>query len=1099
MLMKKVKLFLACLLAVLTTVLYAQNRQISGTVTDTNGDPVPGASVIVEGTTTGAVTDLNGNYTVNVRNGSALQFSFFGMKTVRVPIGPSNRIDVVLEEDAMGLDEAVVVAMGITRSEKSLGYSATTVKSEDIIGQRATNVTSALAGKVAGLQISSSSSDPGAANSVTIRGFSSINGSNQPLYVVDGIPLSTQNVTTQGHSMAAGGIANISPDDIESMTVLKGAAATALYGSRAANGVIIVTTKSGKANADRDFSIEYNGGVQARQVNLLYKFQNDFGQGWNGTQTFIENGSWGPKFDGTRQVYGPIWNKQQLIHDYKAVPNNVRDFFDTGLTQNHSLSFSGVSNDRKMTYYLSYAYTGDDGVIPTDADKYTRNTIAMRNSYAPVDWVKVSSQMNFTRSKSDVVGSFQGTSMIDGILELPRDISLADMRDISNPFFTPEAYLTPYGITNPYWSIANRKNHTDSKQIFGKVQVDVTPLKGLTFSYRFGFDYSDYDRKVGAPQISLDDALIDNDYGYAPSNMNEDGFVYTQYLRRYEINNDFLASYKNKFFNERLDLAATVGVNMNERASTRMAGQADVLTFHSGFWDLANGASWSELSESQWMRRLVGAFGDVSLGWDDTIFLTLTARNDWSSTLPIDNNSFFYPGVTLSYIFTNHLPKNNYLSFGKVRLAYGKTGNDADVYNTNPVYYQASFNGYYGNDIANFPINGTNAFRRTYSISSSTLRPEMTTEFEIGTNLQFFNGRFGIDAAYYNRVTTDQIFSVNIDPAVGYTSAVTNFGDVSNKGYEILLNFTPIQTKKVRWDLEVNFARNFSKVVSLPAELKAEGEDHGKVNIYGFSAGNDSVQMYAEEGMPLGTYWTYLPKYVSDQATLGKDDDGKDIPNPYYDPTGKNVGKLIVGEDGQPIQGSELEYTGYDMNHKWTGGLTSTLTVGNVSLSASLDVRYGGKMFSRSKSIMQFTGNGIITTYNERRPFVIPNSVMMTGDQTFEENTQAILMTDSSYQDYFDDHGAGEAGVFYLLDRTFAKLRNVTLTYNLPKKWCGPFRGLGVSAFVNNAFIWTPSTNYYIDPEGTTTSSDIDLRGQFGELYVNPSCRIYGFNVNIKF
>ena len=1097
MLMKKVKLFLACLLAVLTTVVYAQNRQITGTVTDQNGEPVAGASVLVEGTSIGAITDSNGNYTVNVRGGSALQFSFFGMKTVRIPIGASNRIDAVLEVDAMSLDEVVVTAMGISRSEKSLGYAATTVKSEDIVGQRATNVTSALAGKVAGLQIQSTSSDPGSANTVTIRGFSSINGSNQPLYVVDGIPLATNAMTTQGHAINNSGIASINPDDIESMTVLKGAAATALYGSRAANGVIIVTTKSGRGDAERNFSIEYNGGVQARQVNLLYKFQNDFGQGWNGTQTFIENGSWGPKFDGTRQVYGPIWNKQELIHDYKAVPNNIRDFFDIGWSQNHSVALSGVSNDKKMTYYLSYSHSNDDGIVPGKNDTFKRNTVAMRNSYAPLDWIKVSSQINFSTSKTDMVGSFQGTSMIDGILEMPRDISIVDMQDISQAFFNPEAYFTPYGITNPYWSVANNYNHTDQKQVFGKVQVDINPIKALTLSYRYGFDYSDFDRKVGRPQISLDDALIDDDKGYAPSNMNEDGSVFARYYRRYELNNDFLASYKEKFVNDRLDVSATVGVNMNERANTYMDGQADVLTFETGFWDLSNGASWTTLGESQSKRRLVGLFGDISLGWDDTFFLTFDARNDWSSTLPIDNNSFFYPGVTASWIFTNMLPKNDILSFGKLRLAYGKTGNDASPYNTNPVYLQASFNGYYGNDIAQFPISGINAFRRTYSISSSNLRPEMTTEFEIGTNLQFFDGRIGIDAAYYNRVTSDQIFSVNIDPAIGYTSAVTNFGDVSNKGYEILLSLTPVQTRKVRWDLDINFAQNFSKVVSLPAELKAEGEDHGKVAIYGFSAGNDSVQMYAEEGMPLGTYWTYLPKYVSGEASLGKDADGKDIPNPYYDPTGKNVGKLIVGSDGQPIQGTELEYTGYDMNHKWTGGITSTLTVGNFALSASLDVRYGGKMFSRSKNIMQFTGNGIVTVYNERRPFVVPNSVMMTDDQTFVENNIPILMTDSSYQDYFNEHGAGEAGMFYLLDRSFAKLRNITLTYNLPRKWCGPFRGLGISAFVNNAFIWTPSTNYYIDPEGSTTGSD--LQGSFGELYVNPANRIYGFNVNIKF
>ena len=1068
---------------------------VTGVVTSAeDGLPVIGASVFVQGTSNGTITDNDGSFALsNVPAGANLVFSYIGMKDVVLPA--QARMNVQLAQDSELLNEVVVTAMGITRSEKSLGFSATTVKSEDIVGQRATNVTSALAGKVAGLQIQSTSTDPGAANSVTIRGFSSINGSNQPLYVVDGIPLATVTLTGQGHAMSGGGISNISPDDIESMTVLKGAAATALYGSRASNGVIIVTTKSGKVSGDRGFTIEYNGGVQARQVSLLPTFQNDFGQGWNGTQTFIENGSWGPHFDGSRQVYGPIWNHQQLIHDYEAVPNNVRDFFEIGWAQNHSVAFSGASSDQKMTYYLSFSHSGDDGIIPGNKDKYTRNTIAMRNSYAPVSWVKVSSQMNFSLSKTDVVGSFQGTSMIDGILEMPRDVNIPAMTDLTSAFFTPEAYFTPYGITNPYWSIENNYNHTDQKQVFGKIQIDINPIQPLTLSYRFGFDYSDYDRKYGYPQISLDDSLIDEDYGYGPMNMNADGSVSAGYNRRYETNHDFLAAYKEKFFDDRLDVSATAGVNINERASTGLSGSSEVLTFYTGFWDLSNGSSALNASESQSKRRLIGLFGDVSLGWDDTYFLTFTARNDWSSTLPIDNNSFFYPGVTGSWIFSNLLPKNNILSFGKVRLAYGKTGNDAGVYQTNPVYVQASFNGYYGSGIADFPIDGINAFRRTYSISSQTLRPEMTSEFELGANLQFFEGRIGIDAAYYDKKTSDQIFSVSIDPAVGYTSAVTNFGDVGNKGFELLVNLTPIQTRRLRWDVDINFAKNFSKVLSLPKEME------GKVSIYSFSAGNDAVYMYAEEGKPLGTYWTYLPKFVSDQKYLNPDLTGDALNaesnlNPYYDASGKYVGSPVVDADGQPVQGADLEPTGYDMNHKWTGGVSTSLTVGNFSVSASLDVRYGGKMFSRSKNLMQFTGNGIVTTYNDRRPFVIPNSVVATEDG-FAPNETPILMTDSSYQNWLNNHGAGEAGEFYLLDRTFAKLRNVTVSYNLPRKWIGPFRAVGVSAFVNNAFVWTPKDNYYIDPEGTTTGSD--LSGSFGELYVNPSCRIYGFNVNIKF
>ena len=1051
---------------------FAQST-VSGVVTSSeDGLPVIGASVFVQGTTNGVVTDIQGSYILhNVPDGAMIVFSYIGMKDAVKPAAAT--LNVILSPDSELLNEVVVTAMGITRSEKSLGYSATTVRSEEIAGQRSTNVTSALAGKVAGVQVQAATADPGATNSIVIRGYGSISGSNQPLYVVDGIPLATVSATTQGHGIALGGISSIAPDDIESMTILKGAAATALYGSRASNGVIVVTTKNGKGSSMRNFTIEYNGGVQARQVDILPTFQNEYGQGWNGQQTFIENGSWGPKFDGSRQVYGPVWNHQQLIHDYKAVANNVRDFFDIGWSQNHSIAVSGVSEDQKSTYYISYAHTADDGIIPTDADSYSRNTISMRNSFAPTNWLKLSSQMNLALSKTDVVGSFQGTSVIDGIYELPRDISIVDMKDISNPFFAPEAYLTPYGITNPYWSLANNYNHTDQKQVFGKVQVDVKPVKPVTLTYRFAFDYSDYDRKGGLPEIALDDALINDDMGYAPSNMNQNGYVYASYYRRYEINHDFLATYADAFVDNRLDVNVIAGLNINERYSTSMSGESDVLTFESGFWDLSNGATWTDLSEGQSKRRLIGLFGDVTLGWDDTFFLNATIRNDWSSTLPIPNNHYLYPGVTGSWVFTNMLPQNKVLTFGKLRLAYGKTGNDAGTYLTNPVYNQASYaGGYYGSSSASFPMNGLNAFARTTRISSTTLRPEMTSEFEVGTNLQFFNGRIGIDAAYYNKLTSDQIFGVSIDAAVGYTSATMNFGDVRNQGFELLLTTTPVQTRDFRWDVDVNFSKNYNEVVSLPEGLE------GKTSINGYSAGNDNVTMYAEVGKPIGTYWTYVPKTV------------EDVNSPYY-------GYLIVDRAGQPTQTSDLTPTGLDMNHKWIGGLSTSVSWKGLTLSAAFDVRYGGTMFSRTKNLMQFTGNGIITTYNDRRPFVIPNSVVANSDGSYSENTTPILLGDSSMQDYYNEHGYGNAGLALLMDRSYAKLRNVSLSYELPRKWIGPFRAIALSVFINNAFTWTAKDNYYVDPESSTYGSD--LYGSFGESYTNPSCRLYGCNLNIKF
>ena len=1057
----------------------AQDRTIHGLViSGDENDPIVGATVMVTGTNLGTTTDVDGKFTIKNVPSSAktLKVSYVGMTSQEVPI-TNGEIKIVLSLSSDLLDEVVVTALGISRSEKSLGYAATQVDASQIERARTSNVMEALQGKVAGLQIQTTSSDPGMANNVSVRGLGSINGSNQPLYVVDGVPISNSTFSTQGHAIAAGGVNNISPDDIASLTVLKGAAATALYGSRAANGVIIITTKSGKKAGSKNYTVTYSGTVEASQVSLLPEMQNKWGQGWNGGQTFIENGSWGPALDGSTQVYGPIWNNSQLIHEYSAKKNNVRDFYDTGVSQTHNVAINGTSNDEKLTFYTSYSYTGNNGVMPTDADSYKRNTISFRGSFQPEKWFKVSTAMNFANWKTKTVGSYQGTSPIDGVLEMPRDVSIVDMKNLNSAFNTPEAYFTPYGITNPYWAIANNKNELNGKQTFGKLQADIFPIDGLTLTYRFGFDYSDYDQKQGYPQIALDDALINEDYGYAPSNMNQAGYVYSYYSRSNELNNDFLANYSKLFCDERLDLNATVGLTLNERGYTYMYGETDDLAINTGFWQLSNGATRTSLAEYQSKRRLVGLFGDVTLGWDNFLYLDLTARNDWSSTLPKGNNSFFYPGVTFSGIFTKFIPKNNVLTFGKVRVAYGKTGNDADPYYTATNYIQAYTNGYYGNYIIKFPFNAANAFMASATAGTNTLRPEMTSEFEVGTNLKFFNGRIDLDASYYNRISSDQIFTLPVDPSTGFSSQVINFGKVRNRGIEIMLNTTPVQTENFRWELGLNFSKNYNKVLSLPESLEG-----GKVSIYDFSAGNDAVYMYAEQGKAIGQYYTYLPQYVTDEKS------------PYY-------GSPIVDANGQPLLSDEIQATGYNMNHLWTGGLTTSFTAYGVTLSAAFDLRYGGKMFSRTKNLMQFTGNGIVTEENERRPFIIPNSVVANGDGTYSENTTPIYVANSSFQDYFNNYGWGHGGEAYLTDRTYCKVRNISLSWSLPQKWMKSIsmKEIVLTAYCNNPFIWTAKENRYVDPESTTVTSYGDIAYGFGELYTNPSCRTYGVNLKVTF
>lgn len=1036
---------------------FAQN-QISGTVVDASGAPMAGVAVFVEGTNTGAVTDLDGHYAIKAEAQDVLSFTFFGMKEQKETVGARTVINVTLSEDTLQLDEVVVTALGITKSEKSLGYSATTIKNEELTAARGNNAIAAVAGKVAGVQVSSSATTAGAAQSVVIRGFSSIGNSNQPLYVIDGVPMQSLTVynTKEGYGNLGSGVGSINNDDIESMTILKGAAATALYGSRASGGVVVITTKSGKNKNKTEIAI--NAGVQFSNVSTLPEFQNKFGTGWDGSLTLDENGSWGPAFNNQLRVYGPVIDNTQRAKVFKAMKNNVRDFYETGVQYNTSVSITG--GNENTGYYASYSNVKDDGILPRNKDTYDKNTLSFRGSHQAYKWLSFESSVNFSIQETDQVSEGSGQqSILEGMYQAGRDISFIDGKDLSDIFNNPEGWYTPYGITNPYWIIDNSYNRTNIKKLFGKLQTNITPMEQLTLTYRYGFDYSDYDSKLTMYQIAMDPSYANS------SSTNQEGSIAANYGRYHEINHDFLANWKDKYFNDKFDVNVTVGANINERGNTSMGADVTGLTFDTGFWDLSNTSSKPNASESQLLRRSVGVFADAQLGWADQVYLDVTARNDWSSTLPKDNNSYFYPGATLSWIFTNTFNLGDAITFGKLRAAYGKTGNDPSAYLTEAVYTQGYSNAYLSDTDLGFPFNGYNGYMATASLASGSLQPEMTTEMEFGANILFFNGRIGIDAAYYDRTSDMQIFKLPSDPATGYTSMVVNFGQVRNHGVELLLTTTPIKTKNFQWDVDFNWAKNYNKVVSLP-----DGLDGGKSRIVGY----DDVYTYAEVGRPLGTIYTTLPQYTED-------------------------GKIICNEDGLPIQSTDRLDTGLDIQNKWTGGISTSLRYKNLSASATIDARFGGYMYSRTKTLLWFTGNSIENTYNDRRAFVVPNSVIETDDGYIENNVPITLYS-SSYQYFMNGNNSYplEGGLCKLVDRTYAKLRDVSISYDLPAKWINPLhlKAVRLSAVGSNLYLWTPKSNCYIDPDqGYTT----DLSGGYGEIDCTVPCRYFGFNVQVKF
>ena len=1060
---QRLTMLLAATLLMVGTAL-AQTKVNGTVVSQEDNEPVIGVSVLVVGTNIGTVTDANGKFSLTVPAGkSQLRFTYVGMETLEVSARPNMRI--VLRNGDTNLDEIVVTAMGIKRSAKALGYSATAVSGDEIAAARTADVMSGLQGKVAGVSISSAAGDPGASNSVIIRGISSLTGTNQPLYVIDGVPMNNSAVYSSdglnsGYDFGNGANA-VNPDDVENMTILKGAAATALYGSRAANGVILITTKSGKQHS-KGFGIEYNGGLQWESVMRLPQMQNDFGMGWNGDKTDDENGSWGPKFDGSTLKYGTVYNNSQQIKSYRAIEDNMKDFFDTGFRYSNSLSFNGATD--KSDYFVSFSQIHDDGIIPTNADSYKKYTFSARGSHK-INNLTFSSSLNYAYQKNKFVQTGQGfENMYNSIMQTPRDIAIVELKDLSNPFNTPGYYYTPYSVMNPYYILNNHLNENESERFYGKFQVDYDFLKWFKLTYRIGLDTSTAHHHHGYPNYA---ALYPDTPNWDSELSSQTGYVERRTTRRREIDQDIMLTF-NMPIND-FNINAVAGFNGNERRLSYLDVKNTNLTIPT-YYNITNSAEIPTVNEYQWKRRYYGIYAQAEIAWKNMLYLTLTARNDWSSTLPKDNRSFFYPGVTASWIFTE-LPgmkeKAPWLTFGKLRVAWGKTGNDASVYMTDPYYTQGNFNSSGWAD-SKFPFSktGTNAYTLGNVLGSNTLSPEMTTETEFGVQLAFFKNRLSVDATYYNRNSDKQITQLNVDPASGYTAQNVNLGKIRNRGVELLVSVVPVRTKDFEWTLTWNYTKNNNKVIELPEEM------NGRASIWGFSGGTG---LYAIEGDEMGVFEAYVAK-TDDQ------------------------GRIIVDKNGLPQNTDEMVKIG-SINYDYMMGIGNTLRYKDFSLSFDFDIRQGGLMFSRTHDITYFTGNAMQTTYNDRNPFVVPNSVKLAGEDAngnpiYVEND--IPLYGTTLYNYWDN-GAIAMGSGSLINKSYVKLRQVVFGWDVPKKWLAKtvLTGVHLSVYGNNLLMWCPSSNTFIDPESSSFGND--LEGSFGEYSTNPSCRKFGFNVNVKF
>lgn len=1054
-----------CAFIMLHLLAFGQERTVTGTIRDASGSPIPFASVTETGARNGVSADVNGNFSIKLPANASLTISAAGF--VPQTITPTdNTVSVSLVKAEGNLEEVVVTALGQSRAKSKVGYATTTITNEVLNRASPVNPLDALAGRVAGANISKTGG-PGSSTKVILRGYGIIAGApNSPLYVIDGIPLTDARFGANNNYDFGQTISDINPNDIESVDILRGTAAASLYGSQARNGAIMITTKKGKSGKLR---IDYAGAVNFSRVGKLPDMQETFGQGWSGVFILSENGSWGPKMDGRERLWGSVVDNSQLLKPFSFQEDNIRDFYDTGVEFSNSVSLSG--GNETTNFYFSYNNVYSDGVIPTNTDFFGRNTLALRTN-SKFDNFTINTSLNYSKRRLNAPftgqGGSDGASVFEEILQIPVDIRISDLRDYKNKFFNVDNYFTPFS-ENPYYPLYENRATQSADRFFGNVDLQYKFTPQLSAQLRIGADFTSARtfayKAVNVPKIgSWNGTNPTNPEGQ--SRAADIGSVSEGTNYYGVINGDFILKY-NTSLNSDLTLEALAGYNYYQQDQKAVSAAITTLLIP-GFYNLSNSTEPPTATNTTQQRRTMGVYGQAILGFKDQLYLTLNARNDWSSTLPIDNNNNFYPGANLAWVVSRTLGfDQNKISLLKLRAGYGKTGADPNVYLTDQVLSLGSVTLPFGS-IA-FPFNGVSGFGISNTIANPGLKPIVTTEAELGIEARFFRNRLGIDAAVYDKRTKDQIFTVPISPGSGYTGIVQNLGEVSNKGVELALDGKPIVTGDFTWNTMVTFSKNWNKVVEL-------------------NGGPEFVQLTT-------TYDAEMRAYP------GKNMFGIYAPVPVM----TDDGKLVVNEvTGVPFVADEKGYYG-KADYDYMAGWANTFAYKNFQLSFTFDYRKGGIMYTGTGDLLQFTGNGWVTTYNDRRPFIIPNSVSWDGTSVdgsgkpiYTENITPIL--EDSYDAYWY-HTTNKAMAYYkrFFDRSFLKLRDVTLSYKLPQSWASKIRStnLTVSLYATNFLLWTPESNVYTDPEATNLGNDIT--SQFGEFRTAPTSRQYGISLKASF
>ncbi|HKI45993.1 MAG TPA: SusC/RagA family TonB-linked outer membrane protein [Balneolales bacterium] len=1020
---------------------YVIQHTVTGTVTDgQTGEALPGVNVLVKGTSTGTATDPKGHYSLDASSATdTLVFSYIGYVTQTIPIDGQSTINVKLQQRAISGKELVVTAFGIQRQKRSLGYAVTQVSSEDVSTVKQTNIVNSLEGRVPGVVITQSAAGPGSGTRVIIRGNNSLTGNNQPLYVVDGVPIDNAGF---GSSAGSGtgeysrtdygtGISDINPDDIASITVLKGPNAAALYGSRASNGVILITTKKGRAN--HGLGVSYSSNFTVETPMVLPKFQNIYGQGDQGnTYNNLSNllnygGSWGAKMDGSNQL---AWTGKTV--PYTAQPNNVKDFFRTGGTIINTLALEGGNN--KATLRASYTNTNANAIVPNSG--LSKQDFDIRATANLTDKLSVDSKVTYFYQQ-DKHRITQGTEGIMAYLyTIPRNLNISDLQNYQKPDGSVNSWSNGNG--NPYWVVDHDINSSYRNRVNGflKVNYNFTP-------YLSAFV------RVGTDQVNQKTETV-----YQPGHWfyQTGQFAYATY-KTGETNADFLVTF-NKGLTDKFH--ADVFVGGNYRLDT-YPGQNPPAEWYVNGQDFkiptkATIASASILSTSYTpteLKRVTSLYGSAEFSYNDMVYLDLTGRNDWSSTLPQNNWSYFYPSASLSVMLNRFVdPNHKILDSWKVRGSWARVGNDTDPYQlTNAFNLSATTDSYLG-----LPI-----LTRPSVLNNVNLKPEQVTSTEVGTEARFFENRLHFDLSLYSILSDNLIMDVPISQSTGYSQFHTNVGQISNRGIEITLGGMPVMSSNFNWDISVNFAHNQNKLDRL-----IKGLDN-----YIFTTTNSgtvTVQATAGGGYGdiMGTTWMRSPD-----------------------------GQIVVDNTGRPLATSDKVHLGnYQPN--WTGGLSNSFSYKSFNLRVLVDARFGGQLYSGTGAQMDAAGVSA-KSLQYRSSGIVVNGVVNTGTAAspkYVKNTKKI-----SAEEYWGAYSGIASN--YIYDQTNVRLREASLTYSLPKRLLNhtPLTDVTVGLVGRNLFFfYKKSPNF--DPESSFSTSNFAQGVLFDNL---PTTRQVGLDINIKF